>query len=548
MSAAHLSKLSRTLGPGEYRVYNRLNGLTRRALIGALILVAGRPALLPAQQSDSGPLGRVHASATEAAVRFSPETLRSDFRIMRRALEEGSPGLYRHTSKAEFDRILAQTEATLDRPLTALEFYRQVAPVVAAIKNGHTQVQIPVTESEALDSAVDLFPLAVRVLDGRIYVVHDFSGQTASLVGLEIRAINGLAASEVMARLLRAVSADGDVGTSRSRLISGFGFIQRLFTILGWSGRFDVALHDPGTSIDRELTLRGRTAKELEAEWRRHYPTDVHTGYKKPFELRFSDADAVAIMVIPHWDDFVDAKGQVSIATFFQQAFQALQQRETRALIIDVRDDPGGEDSYGTLLTSYLLDAPFEYFSDIWMNDLAFDWLKYAAPSWRAGTSDSIAKEVSSLSERGPDGRIHLTKRPNWGPRQPLSQPGFRGMVYVLINGGSFSTSAEFATTLWTRHRAQFVGEEGSGYWRSDTSGPNPTLTLPGTKLRLVVPLVEFDLPLTDPAPGVHRAHGVIPDHTVTYSVGDLIAGTDKDTPEALRLARSALARSAAHR
>jgi Peptidase family S41 len=518
------------------------------AAVAWFVFIAGTPATARGQQSDSSPVGQVQASASAGALRFSPDALRTDFQILRRALETGSPGLYRHTSKPAFDQIFAQTEATLDRPLTALEFYRQVAPVVAAIKNGHTQLRIPTTESEALDDSVALIPLGVRVLRGKIYVVRDFSGQTASLAGLEIRAINGVAAPEVIARLLRAVSADGDVTTSRERVISGLGFIYRLFSVLGWSGPFAVTVHDPATPTDRNLTLHGRTGKDIEAAWRLRYPADVEIGYRRPFELRFSDADAIAILVIPHWDDFVDAKNQVPIATFFQQAFQTLQQRKTRALIIDVRDDPGGEDTYGTLLVSYLLDAPFEYFSDIWMKGLAFDWLKYGEDSWRAGASDSLMKEVTSLGERGPDGRIHLTKRPNWGPQQQPLQPGFRGRVYVLINGGSFSTSAEFSTALWTRRRAQFVGEEASGYWRSDTSGPDPTLTLPATKVRLLIPLVEFDMPLANPTPGSPGAHGVMPDYPVVYSVSDLLAGTDKDTELALRLARTALTRSAARR
>jgi C-terminal processing protease CtpA/Prc len=184
-----------------------------------------------------------------------------------------------------------------------------------------------------------------------------------------------------------------------------------------------------------------------------------------------------------------------------------------------------------------LLDEPFRYFRDIQMNGLAFDWLRYAEDSYRSGASDSLPAEIAALAVRWRDGRYHLIKRPNWGVQRP-AVPGFRGPVYVLINGNSFSTSAEFASIVWSHRRAQFVGEEGSGYWRGNTSGPDPTLTLPATRLRLTVPLVEFDMAVRDTALG---AHGIKPDHEVTYTVQDLIAGVDKDTAVALVLARQAL-------
>jgi len=467
----------------------------------------------------------------------SPDALHSDFQIIRRALEEGSPGLYRHTNKAKFDQICAQADASLDRPLTALEFYRRVSPVIAAVKNGHTQLRIPSTETEALDDSVGLLPLGVRVLDGTINVVRDFSDRHPSLVGLQIRAINGVAAPEIIAGMLRTVSADGDTQTSRERIISGVGFINRLVTVFGWRDQFTVGLHDPVAGANRDVTMRGRTGRAVRSEWRRQYPQDIDAGGQKRFELRFFDAGAIAVLVIPHWNDFVDDEHTLTIQVFFRTTFQQLQQHNTRALIIDIRDNGGGEDSFGTLLASYLLPAPFRYFRDIWMNDLQFQWLRYAEDSYRAGATDSLPPEITELTARGLDGRYHLIKRPNWGVQQP-SAPGFTGQVYVLINGNSFSTSAEFASVIWSHRRAQFVGEEASGYWRANTSGPDPTLTLPATKLRLTVPLVEFDMSVGDDALG---AHGIKPDYEVKYSLQDLIVGADQDTATALRLARHRL-------
>jgi Peptidase family S41 len=476
------------------------------------------------------------ASDTPGTVQsFAPAELHSDFRILRQSLEQGSPGLYRHTSKEDFDRICRRAEKALDRPLSSTEFFRVVAPVVAAVKNGHTQIHLPEAESQELDVSIPLLPLGVRVLGGRIFVVRDFSGYRPSLAGAEIRAINGVSARFIIDHMLAAVSADGDVKSSRQRIISGWGFSHRLFSLLALRDKFALTLRDPKSGADRRATVSGMPGKALAQTWSELYPRDLEANNRRPFLLTFSDKDRIAHMAIPSWPDFVDPDKAVSIQDFFRNAFSEIRMRKTQVLIIDVRDNGGGEDSYGTLLASYLLATPFEYFSDIWMKGLSFEFLRYAEDAYHIPSSTKLPREITDLAELGPDRRYHLTKRPNWG-RQPPSQPGFQGRLYVLINGNSFSTSAEFAAFLWARRRAEFIGEESSGYWRCNTSGPDPTVTLPATKLRLTVPLVEFDLAVSDGTPG---AHGVQPDYEVGYTVDDLLAGTDKELDLAFRLART---------
>jgi hypothetical protein len=110
-------------------------------MLSALAAVpSGKAALFqqgtaPSQKNDSPP-------AAGAANRVPPEQLREDFLILRRALEEGHPGIYRYTTRTELDKRFEEAEKALDRPMTVYEFYRIVAPVVAAIKCGHTGVRV----------------------------------------------------------------------------------------------------------------------------------------------------------------------------------------------------------------------------------------------------------------------------------------------------------------------------------------------------------------------------------------------------------------------
>jgi ketosteroid isomerase-like protein len=81
---------------------------------------------------------RLPKQAATQLQKYEREKLLEDFQIARRALEEGHSGIYRYTGKEELNRIFDEAAKSLDKPMDALEFYRVLAPAVAAIKCGHT--------------------------------------------------------------------------------------------------------------------------------------------------------------------------------------------------------------------------------------------------------------------------------------------------------------------------------------------------------------------------------------------------------------------------
>ena len=75
---------------------------------------------------------------------ISAKLLQEDFQIMRLALEESHGGIYRYTSKADMDRTFSHAYRKIDHPMSAVEFWRLVAPAVAQIKCAHISRQATV--------------------------------------------------------------------------------------------------------------------------------------------------------------------------------------------------------------------------------------------------------------------------------------------------------------------------------------------------------------------------------------------------------------------
>ncbi|UUZ50537.1 hypothetical protein LP420_12395 [Massilia sp. B-10] len=113
--------------------------------------------------------GAAHAAAPQLSV----QQMRDDFQLTRRAIEEAHGGIYRYTPKRDLDRIFDAAAARIDHPMDAMAFQRILSPAVAAVRCGHTAVQLWGPAKTQMDEAL-LLPLDVRVIGGRIYILRDF--------------------------------------------------------------------------------------------------------------------------------------------------------------------------------------------------------------------------------------------------------------------------------------------------------------------------------------------------------------------------------------
>jgi C-terminal processing protease CtpA/Prc len=209
---------------------------------------------------------------------------------------------------------------------------------------------------------------------------------------------------------------------------------------------------------------------------------------------------------------------------FYQESFDAMSKKQTKTLILDLRNNPGGQDELGKRLLSYLLDKSFKYYEELVVNAREFSFQEYV----KLPAIPEDAVEVRA------DGKFRVNSPSVYGEQQP-SEPTFKGKVMILMNGDSFSATAEFLSIANFHKRAEFIGEESGGAYDGNASGVVPALTLPNTKLIVYLPLVSYYMAVKG-----HKAtgHGVIPDHPVRYRIEELLEGTDKELDLALKHAR----------
>ncbi len=455
----------------------------------------------------------VHADAPQ---RFTPEQLREDVQIARQALEEAHGGIYRYAPKAVIDRKFDTAQQGLTQAGDGMALYRVLAPAVASIACGHTAVLLSADMRRELDTA-KLLPLDVKVIGGRLFILRDYASEGA-LAGREITAINGMPSATILATLSDGVPGDGAIATGRSMTVAR-KFRELLFTRLAMHDNFALTLAAAGGAKASEVRLTGQLAQQLAQSARQLYPQDQHS--KRFAALTFADEGRVAQLKI---FNFIDREEDDNGANLLQGYFEAIAAKGSKSLILDLRDNGGGEDALGKLLLSYLIDQPFRYYDTLTINRTQFAFERYA--------EHALNMPTTGFQPR-PDGRLNMLKHPNLGVQQ-VNRPTFAGQVLVLMNGASFSTTAEFISQAHDRHRATFIGEESGGGYYGNSSGHDAVLVLPNTKLRVAIPLVTYQLALT---PGRDPSHGVLPDYPVQRSIEDYLLGRDPEMALALDLA-----------
>jgi C-terminal processing protease CtpA/Prc len=338
---------------------------------------------------------------------------------------------------------------------------------------------------------------------------------------MEVLSINGHAASDLLKLMLAKMPADGFIETGKKmRLGRSFGQIYWLF--IDQSAEFTVLARDAAGK-----TITARLPGVL-AAGRDQNSNAVNLQIKANLKRLDGPPENVSLLFLPDPDiarlrirSFEGQDYPDSIRT----AFRTLRGKGTQTLLLDLRGNGGGADEYGALLVAHLTDKPFRYFERIHMATVHPSFA-----TWGPGTlGNGVVPD--------PAGGYLVTPQLHTGVavQQPAAEP-FLGKVFVLADGGTFSTAADVTAILRQLKRATFVGEETGGGYEGNTSGFNIPITLPNSKLRLRVQMYQY----WNAVSGGEKGRGTRPDHLVEKRVADLLRGLDAPWEKALTLARAA--------
>ena len=437
---------------------------------------------------------------------YTARQLSEDLDYLKKTLEEVHPGLNWYTEKTNLTRELDLVRSRLNKKNSEAEFFRLLSPWIAQIHCGHTELYPSLVTTEYYALRNELFPLDLWIGNDSAIVVKGY--ETISK-GSKVESINGHLITAVTRRLTSAVPSDGHNTTyTKFRIRTEFPTLYQRF--FGAADTFSIKLADSGRQT-KDIMISGKVSMH-------EIPPDTAT---------YQSYDSLNAMMLKIPSFSTDQ----NFPAFLNQTFKKIENKRVKHLIIDLRNNSGGRDEYGALLYSYLTDKPFAYYRRITV----------------ASADTSFLSRLSfgdiPFNKAQPDYLSHLQKRdslysfkdhPNLNTQTP-KQNAYMERVYILMNGGTFSSAAEFAAIAYTNNRAIFIGEEAGGGYYGNCSLGTPMLTLPNSRLRIAIPLAKYELAVSGNVP---EGHGVIPKHKTVYYSKDILSNTDKDLELCLKLIR----------
>ncbi|WP_295794921.1 S41 family peptidase [Mucilaginibacter sp.] len=451
----------------------------------------------------------------------STAELKSDFKLFRSALEEGHPGIYRYHSKATIDSIFDAAETAIDKSVGERDYQILLSKIVAQIGCGHTAVLAPKETQDKFDAAATAIPFQPYYSDGKLFVMTNFSTiPDRGFVGTRIVSINGHAVKNMLQAMLAIMPADGDNQTYKYRNLSYSKYFTRYYDYLyGDTSAYTVS-YVSGKQV-KTVKLAGLLFSELNAIRDKKYP--VHF-LSNPLEFKIADDKKTAYLKIESFDGDVLEQKKLDLPKFLQTAFNRIDSNKVKNLIIDLRNNHGGTDEYGKLLFSYLIVHEFDYYSSLTINTNNFGFFKY--------TPMAGHNVPASLIKANAAGTFDIIRHPNVGRQKPML-PAYSGKIYILMNGGCFSTASECISMIHSNTNAVFIGEESGGGYYGNNSGMVPEMTLPATKIRVAIPLMKYVMAVKDYP---FKGRGLFPTYTVIPTIADKISGNDPELNFAKKL------------
>lgn len=450
--------------------------------------------------------------------KFPAEILRKDYDLFRNILEESHPSLYWFTPRDSMDYFFAQARKQISDSMSERDFRTLLTYVTTKIRCGHTSLRYSKIYSKFLDTAqLNLFPIRLKFLDDVAVITGTLIPKDSVLKrGMLLKAINDVPVNNLRDTFLHYLSGDGYSRTGRLQSLSNAGNFGVLYkNLFGLPDSFNIRYQDSsGFEMERTIPVfnpvkdsirfAGGSRRKFSRRERRNLDL---------FGTRNMQVDTSLNSAYITVNTFARGYG---LRGFFRRSFKSVEKLNIDHIVIDVRGNGGGDAGNSTLLTQYVADHRFR------IADSLYAIKRSSRYSRHIRLQPLYWLMMSIVTRKQSDGNYHFGffERHSFKPKK---KHHFKGQVYILTGGNSFSATTLFAQSVKGQKNVTIIGEETGGGAYGNTAWMIPEVRLPNTGIRLLLP--KFRLVMRSEL--VAAGRGVLPDIEVSPTPADIRRGLD---------------------
>lgn len=382
---------------------------------------------------------------------YTAQQIREDLRFLYTTLQQSHYNLFVHTGKATYDRAYLKVETKVKDRMSLMQVNRLFQPFIALGGLAHCSIAFPFRPAylEYLNKGGKVFPLDITVEERRLMVSDNYSDNPAIKAGDEILLINGRPAAYSLNGIYNYLSGENE--SFKNTLIDLYHFSRLHWLVYGRVDGFKMRMKRPDGST-YECLADGIPAEKLEDHAAkkksifnssREFRNLGKIAYLRPGAFLNSESDG-------NTSEHRSFENSIFVR-FIDSAFHQVRLSGTSKLIIDLRGNPGGDNSFSDHMLAYFAREPFSFCSSFSVKTSAL-----TKSFWRNVTDTALAELKQDILNK-PNGTIFQTRIIK---KLPLPDSLlYKGDVFVLIDRYSYSNAVTTAATIKDYHWGTLIGE-----------------------------------------------------------------------------------------
>lgn len=446
----------------------------------------------------------------EITEKISSIKLHDDIDEFIKILEEVHVNPYMKISKEEFYNEAIKLKNSINNSLTRQQFYQVFTPLVDMLNDSHTGVKFPkgIWKQYQYETNGLFFPMEIATTkDKRIFIKHDFSGNRIPN-NTEILSINSIKSKDIINTFLKYDPSP--IETSSIKRLEK-KFVDFMWWVLDFRGPYTVETNT-GT-----YTVQGQVWNEYKLNRKTYSQKQKSTTEK----ISFKEIDSKTIIL--KISSFSGNESEFKIKV--EEQFKKVQKKGYENLLIDVRNNGGGNDRNGRTVIDFITDKPYsEALASTFMMKRSKRYEKYQKCNvpwifrWIVNlrTASWFNKENRKLYKA----LLNTPRRENVIAHLPLNESTdnpyrFKGNVFALSNQYSYSATTVFLGAVKDYQIGAIVGTETgdcpTGF------GQNLYFELQNSRLRCHSSTTF----MIRPNGSTDMTHGVVPDYHIEQTTED---------------------------
>lgn len=413
---------------------------------------------------------------------FSRQQLSADFDSLLVGIEEIHPNMYANISKEAFDVKVVQARNSLTDSMTRMEFFLIAAPIITCLNDGHTYLKFPGDDFSFVKDKLFPFSTNVSWRDSTVTVTEDLSDpKTGVPAGAKILKINQVPIQQILGEMYNLCSGE-KVFFKNFNVEKNF---TRYLYLLYRDSVFSIQYNFENNTFNR--TVNGIPVNQ---RYMNSTPTQIDTNHQSPnrsLNLKILPDSSIAIITLYYFP-------QERWYPRLDSVFRVIKKQRITDLIIDIRNNGGGNSIQGDEFFQYISRVPFQQFGETTI---------------RTSRKQVEYYKTFNMIDTTPLGIKHW---PSSTP-EPLKKTKYKfkkGNIYLLTSCITFSSAASFSWAFQYFKMGTIVGEETGGM--AVCFGNIVVQQLANTKLNYRVSHKKFyQYGATDK----DSTHGTIPDYEV---------------------------------